>query len=136
MPEAWDLSCPDWAERLRAGRMPVPYLPLIAAEAEIAVAFFDQLRLPDVPGNPMLADAAGDWARQTIAILFGSYDPALCYRYIEEVFALIGKKNSKTTYFGAAGMLTALFMNRRPRARIIAALDDSAGERHPGGPDR
>lgn len=113
---AWDLSCPDWADRLRAGDMPIPDLPLFRDEAEIAVAFFDQLRLPDVRGNPTMAEAAGEWARRIVAAVFGSYDPQAQIRYIDEILALVAKKNSKTTYLGAGLMLTALFMNRRPRA--------------------
>src|SRR5947207_536490 len=98
MAEPWDLACPDWQERLQSGRMPIPDLPLLREEAEIAIAFFDQLRLPDVPGNPTMAEAAGDWARELIGIIFGSWDPVAQERHIKEFFALISKKNSKTTY--------------------------------------
>lgn len=115
----WDLSCPDWEERIRAGRSPITDLPLNDAEADIAVAFFDQLRLPDVGGNPPLSIAAGDWARDIVRALFGSWFPEERTRFIDEIFALIGKKNSKTTYLGAGLMLTALFMNRRPRAEFL-----------------
>jgi|ERR1700674_2738610 len=116
MAAPWDLSCPDWQDRLRAGRLPIPDLPLYRGEADIAVTFFDQLRLPDVPGNPTMEEAAGDWAREIVAAVFGSWDPVGQVRYIEEFFALIAKKNAKTTYLGAGLMLTALFMNKRPRA--------------------
>lgn len=115
----WDLSCKDWEQRLRDGRPPIPDLPLFRDEADTAVEFFKLLRLPDVPGNPTMAEAAGDWAFTLVAVLFGSYDPAAQVRYIDELFALIAKKNSKTTYLGAGLMLTALFMNRRPRAEFM-----------------
>ena len=52
----WNLACPDWETRLRAGRSLVPDLPLFREEADLATAFFDNLRLPDVPDVPMLRD--------------------------------------------------------------------------------
>jgi hypothetical protein len=55
----WDTSCPDWETRLRDGRSLVPDLPLFAGEADMGVALFDEIRLPDVPGNPRLGDASG-----------------------------------------------------------------------------
>jgi len=114
----WDLSCRDWEERIRQGRPLVPELPLWQDEADIAVEFFDKLKLPDVSGMPEMAEAAGDWWRDIVRALFGSLDPAAMVRWIEEIFALVPKKNSKTTY-GAGLMLTALFMNRRPRAEFL-----------------
>lgn len=118
---AWDLSCRDWEERIREGRSLIPDLPLVEDEANLAVAFFDELRLPDVPGAPRMGEAAGEWARDIVRVLFGSWDPATQTRYLREIFALIAKKNSKTTYLGAGLMLTALFMNKRARAEFIFA---------------
>jgi len=114
----WDLSCPDWEQRLQAGRSIIPDLPLDRAEADRAVAIWNKLRLPDVPGTPQLADAGGDWFRDIVAALFGAVDPATLQRYIVEVLCLVPKKNSKTTN-GAALMLTALLRNRRPRAEFL-----------------
>jgi hypothetical protein len=34
---AWNLSCPDWAERIRTGGSLIPELPLNRAEAEHAL---------------------------------------------------------------------------------------------------
>lgn len=118
LPRDVDLSCPDWEERLANGRSLMPALPLFEGEADIAVRFFDELRLPDVPGNPQMKEAAGDWFRETVGALFGSRDPETNTRFVEEIFALIAKKNSKTTY-GAALMLTALFMNTRPLGEFL-----------------
>lgn len=113
----WDFSCPDWEERLRDGRSLVPDLPLDAAEAERAVAIFDRLRLPDVPEQPAMADGAGEWFRDIIRAIFGSLQPN-GERVVREVFALVPKKNSKTT--GGAGiMLAALLMNKRPNAEFL-----------------
>lgn len=115
---AWDLSCPDWADRLREGRSLIPDLPLFDAEGERAVAIFDKLRLADVPGTPTMAKAGGDWFRNVVRVLFGSYDHATKVRMIREALVLVPKKNSKTTN-GALLMLVALLMNQRPRAPFI-----------------
>ena len=111
------LACPDWEDRIREGRSLIPP-PLFQAEADMATAFFDSLRLPDVPGRPLLRDAAGPWFREMVAALFGSLDPDSGERLIKEIFALVPKGNSKTSY-GAALMMTALLMNERPRAEFL-----------------
>jgi phage terminase large subunit-like protein len=112
----WATACPDWPERLRAGRSLVPALPNLTRDGDRAVAIFNRLRLPDVPGQPEMAQAAGDWQRDIVRALFGSWDGT--ERHIREIFALVPKKNSKTTA-GAAIMVTALLMNQRPRAEFI-----------------
>lgn len=115
----FDLSCVDWADRLRAGLPLVPdTLPLFREEAERAVKVFNRLRLPDVPGTPLLRDAAGDWFRDIVRALFGSWDAAANERYIREVFALVPKKNSKTSY-GAAMMVVAMLLSTRPNAEYL-----------------
>lgn len=112
----WDFACPDWVERLKAGRSLVPALPLDGREAARAVGIFNNLRLPDVPGTPRMNEAAGDWFRDIVGSVFGSVVAGK--RRVRETFALVPKKNSKTT--GGAGiMLTALLMNERPRAEFL-----------------
>jgi len=111
----WSFAQPDWVDRLRSGRSLVPALPLDVAAAARAAAIFDMLRLPDVPGLPMLRDAAGDWFRDIVRAIFGSLDPDTGVRRVRGVFVLVPKKNSKTTN-GAALMLTALLLNQRPSA--------------------
>jgi phage terminase large subunit-like protein len=115
----WDLSCPDWEDRLRTGRSLVPDLPLIDAfSAARAVAVFDKLRLADVPGTPTMGEAGGEWFRDIVRALFGSLNPATRERMIRELLLLVPKKNSKTTN-GALLMLTALLLNERPNASLI-----------------
>lgn len=114
----WRLACPDWVERMKAGRSLVPDLPLNKAEGDRAVAVFNKLRLADVPGTPTMAEAGGDWFRDIVRALFGSMDPATRMRAIREIFLLVPKKNSKTTN-GALVMLAALLLNVRPRANFI-----------------
>jgi phage terminase large subunit-like protein len=74
------------------------------------------LQLPDVIGRPRLSTAGGDWFRDVLRALFGSLVDG--QRLAREIFLLVPKKNAKTTQ-GAALMLTALLMNRRPRAEFL-----------------
>jgi phage terminase large subunit-like protein len=115
---AWDTSCRDWEARIKAGASLIPALPLDRRAANKAVGIFDHLRLPDVAGQPRLQEAAGEWQRDIVRALFGSWDAAASVRHIRELFVLVPKKNSKTTA-GAAIMVTALLMNQRPRAEFL-----------------
>ncbi len=116
--QEWDTSCRDWRERITAGQSLCPALPLHEKQAALAVAVFDRLRLPDVPGNPTLADAGGDWFLELVRALFGSYDEATKQRHIRELFLMVPKKSSKTTY-AAALLLTAVLVSPRPRAEYL-----------------
>lgn len=112
-PQEWNFACPDWKARLRAGASLVPDLPLDRALATKAVQIFNRLRLPDVSGQPRMAEAAGDWQRDIVAALFGSLMPN-GRRMVRQPFVLVPKKNSKTTGAGAIGV-TALLMDPSPR---------------------
>src|SRR5216684_4372969 len=112
----WNLSTPDWEDRIRNGRSLVPDLPLDETAAQRAVDVFDRLRLPDVPGKPLLKDAAGDWFRDIVRALHGSIVSG--ERMVREPFLLTPKKSSKTSY-GAALMLTSLLLNERPKAEFL-----------------
>lgn len=114
----WSTACPDWQERLLAGKSLVPVLPLFDAEAEKAVRVFNRLRLPDVIGQPTMAEAAADWFRDIVRALFGAYDVETNRRMIQELFLLVPKKNGKSSY-AAAIMVVALILNRRPNAEYL-----------------
>ena len=104
---AWDLSTPDWQDRIRAGRSLVPDLPLLdKIAAQRAVDVFDRLRLPDVPGKPLLKDAAGDWFRDIVRALHGSLVGG--ERMVREPFLLVPKKSSKTSYGAETAKIDAL----------------------------
>lgn len=118
MTPAWSTACPDWQDRLLAGRPLVPDLPLFVDEADRAERIFNRLRIPDVIGMPTMAEAAGDWIRAIVRALFGSYDVAAQKRMIQEVFLLVPKKNSKSSS-AASIMVTALILNRRPAAEFL-----------------
>lgn len=121
----WNFACPNWVERLKTGRSLVPDLPLDHDEAERAVGIFNMLRLPDVPGQPTMAEAAGEWFRDIARAGFGSLLPrrgpqggTVMARQVAELFVLVPKKNSKTT--GGAGLvITAAIMNERPNAELL-----------------
>lgn len=113
----WRFACPDWADRLAVGQSIIPALPLFEDKADRAVRIFNKLRVPDIDGQPAFAEAAGDWFRDIVRVVFGSLDDD-GVRHVPEVFALIGKKNSKTTN-GAGLMLTALLENKVPRGEFL-----------------
>jgi phage terminase large subunit-like protein len=115
-----DLSCPDWFDRLKTGRSIVPTVDVNPAEGERAVRAFDLLRLADVPGTPTLRDACGDWFRDIVRALFASTDPVTKERLIRDLFVLVPKKNSKTSY-SALLMLVALILFRRPHGQMFLA---------------
>ena len=113
----YSFTCPDWIERLKAGKSLVPDLPIDRELAARAVRVFNELRLPDVAGLPTMEEAAGDWFRDIVSAVFGSLSEK-GIRHVAEIFALVPKKNSKTT--GGAGiMMTALLLNKRPRAEFL-----------------
>ena len=132
----WDLSCPDWEDRLQSGASLIPNLPLVSAEAELGLALFDELQLPDVTDTPFMKDASGNWFRDIVRVAFGSWDPATQLRYVRDIFAMLPKGQSKTTY-SAGLMLTALLMNKRPNAEALfvgptQAISDTAFEKAVG----
>ena len=114
----WDLSCPDWEDRIRERRSLIPDLPLNETEARLGLAFFDELRLPDVPDLPQMRDACGPWFREIVRVAFGSWFPQQQIRMIRDILAMLPKGQSKTTY--CAGLLLAIMlMNLRPRAEAL-----------------
>jgi phage terminase large subunit-like protein len=132
----WDLSCPDWESRIREGRSLIPTLPLIQSEARMGLAFFDELRLPDVASKPRLGTASGQWFRDLVRTWFGSWDPETQTNFIRDFFVLAPKGSSKTSY-GAGLALSAMLMNRRPRAEALfigptQAISDRAYEQAVG----
>lgn len=118
---AFDFACPDWAEKLLRGETPIADLELDQAAADKAVAIFNKLRLPDVPGQPELAEAAGEWMRDIVRAVFGSMQTSAEgpeVRQVGEVFILVPKKNAKTTS-AAAIALTFLLLNKRKNADML-----------------
>lgn len=113
MPDDWSFACPDWEAKLRTGRTPIPDLPLDPVQAEVAVALFDKLRIPNAKGQPTMGEAAGEWMRDIVRAAFASIDPATGERRVGEIFNLVPKKNGKTTNAAALGLI-AMQMNQVP----------------------
>src|SRR5262245_58455236 len=122
-----DLSRPDWEDRIRKRRSLIPddAHGINPAESARAIAVFNKLRLPDVHGTPLLAEAAGEWFREIVGVLLGAIDPVTGARVVRELFCLAAKKSSKTSY-GAAMMVTALLLNKRPRAEFLLVAPTQA----------
>lgn len=122
-------ACPDWWERIQAGQTPMPDVPLNREKAAKALAFFNRLRLPDVPGTPPLSEACGEWFRDILCAFLASEDPDTKQRLVWELLCMVPKKNSKTTYVAALG-LTALFMEEAPnRQMLLVAPSQNISER-------
>lgn len=122
-------SCPDWWEKIQAGETPMAAVPINEARAAKALAFFNRLRLPDVPGNPPLSEACGEWFRDILVAFLASEDPETKRRLVWELLCMVPKKNSKTTYVAALG-LTALFMEEAPnRQMLIVAPSQNISQR-------
>ncbi|MDR3381747.1 terminase large subunit [Cupriavidus basilensis] len=115
MPE-WSTACPDWAERLKAGRSIIPP-PIFPEEAEKSLAVMRELRIVDAPGSPTIGEACGDWVFELAASIFGAYDAEGGRRLITEWFVLIPKKNFKSG-LAASIMLTSLILNWRQSAEF------------------
>lgn len=112
----WTTACPDWGERIKAGRSIIPP-PIFPEQAEAALRIFKELRIVDAPGSPTFGESCAPWVFDFVASVFGACDPNSGRRLITEWFVLIPKKSSKSTT--AAGiMLTALILNWRRSAEF------------------
>ncbi|ORL58104.1 terminase large subunit [Pseudomonas putida] len=104
----WTTACPDWERRLIRRQSIIPP-PIFIEEAERAVQIFKELRVPDLPGKPRMADCCDEWVFDFVRVIFGGYDSETGKQLIREFGLLISKKNTKSTI--AAGiMLTALIL--------------------------
>lgn len=111
-------ACPDWWAKINAGQVPMADVPLNDIRAAKALAFFKRLRLPDVRGNPTMAEACGEWFLDILTAFLASEDPVTKERLVWELFCLVPKKNSKSTYVSALA-LTALYMEETPNGTML-----------------
>lgn len=104
----WSTACLDWEQRLIDHESIIPP-PIFVDEAERALQIFKELRVPDLPGKPRMADCCDEWVFDYVRCIFGAYDGETGKQLIREFGLLISKKNTKSTI--AAGiMLTALIL--------------------------
>lgn len=92
----WSTACPDWEDRIKAGRSIVPCRPLFQSEADAALEVFRSLRVVDVPGAPTVGEIARPWILEFAAAFFGAYDPEQGKRLIRTYFLKVPKKNWKS----------------------------------------
>lgn len=111
-------ACPDWWEKLCAGEVPIADIPINPRKKAKLLAFFNRLRLPDVPGNPTMAEACGEWFKTILVAFFASEDPETHREIVWELLCMVPKKNSKSTYVAALG-LTALYMEEAPNRQML-----------------
>ncbi len=91
-------------------------LRLDLERAQRARTIFDLLQIPDVIGTPTFGEAGGEWFKEIVGAVFGTWNGTM--RGVNEFFVMIPKKNSKTT--NSAGiMVTAMLMSERPRAEFL-----------------
>lgn len=112
-------ACPDWWDRLQAGLSPMPDIEqlLDRKAADKALAVYQRLRLPDVPGQPFIGDDQDDWFSPIIRAVFGAKEKS-GKRMVGELLAMVPKKNAKTTKAAALGVVSML-LNERPRADML-----------------
>ena len=114
----WSTACPDWRDRIIAGRSLLPCNPLFPDEAAASLAIFKDLPIVDVMGKPTFGEIGRDWTFDLPKAVFGAYNAETGRREINQFFELIAKKNTKSTR--AAGiMLTELLRNERHSAEYI-----------------
>ena len=114
----WSTACPDWEDRIIAGRSLIPFRPLFQSEADYALEVFKSLRVTDLPGKPTFGECCLPWVFDFVASIFGANDPATGEQLISEFLLCISKKNTKSTL--AAGiMLTALIVGWRSDEELL-----------------
>ncbi len=114
----WDLSCTDWEERIIAGKSWCQAFPLFSDEAEMAVAIFDELRLPDVPACRNSGMPAATGFATSCVPCSALANPATNRRMIREVLALVPNGAVEDDVLGGM-IITAMIMNARPRAEML-----------------
>jgi phage terminase large subunit-like protein len=114
-------SCPDWEERLEAGKMPIPLeriKPLLnKVRAKKALQIYNNICCPDVPGQPLNKDASPPWLKEIIQILAGGLQES-GEQIIQKIGIEVPKKNSKTNALSAM-TITLGMISVRPRAEIL-----------------
>lgn len=108
----WSTSCPDWEQRIVAGRSLIPCAPLFPEEAAHALETFTAFRVVDLPGAPTVGEIARPWIIEFASVFFGAYDPESGRRLISTYYLKVPKKNWKS---GIAAFLMGTLLIRNWR---------------------
>ncbi len=112
----WTTSCPDWEQRIVAGRSLVPCGPLFTGEGfDEDMAVFNAFKVVDVAGAPTVGEIARPWLSDFAAAFFGSYAHEGEHqgkRLIRTFFLKVPKKNWKS---GIASFLMGALLVRNWR---------------------
>lgn len=114
----WSTACPEWEERIVNRESLVPVGALFPEQAADALDVFNNLRLVDATGSPLMGETCLPWVIDIVTALFGAHDVEAGRRHITNYFVMLAKKNGKSST-AAAIMLTALIMNTRPSGEYI-----------------
>jgi phage terminase large subunit-like protein len=114
----WSTACLDWQERILERKSLIPFSPLFPESADSALAVFNELRMADVAGSPMMGEICRPWIVEFVRSVFGAYDPDTGRQHITEYLLSVSKKNGKSS-IAAAIMLTALIRNWRESAEFL-----------------
>ena len=137
----WSTACPDWAERIVAGRPLISSQPLFPGEGQAALDVFKALRIVDAPGRPTFGDAGDSWIFDFVGAVFGAFSGGLPLGVDGEVAATGGALTRSLAALGSpaalvgavagvllAGLLGATYLGLRTtgpvrdRARALAPV--------------
>ncbi len=111
----------DWWQRIEKGKLPVnieKYMPeLNKKRVDKIEQIFGNLRLADVPGQPMIREACGEWFIDLARLAAGGLS-ADGIQKVNQMLLMVPKKNSKSTY-SALLVLSLMLMSIRPRADFL-----------------
>jgi len=135
----WTTACPDWRDRIKAGRSLMPCGALFPKEAAAGMGVFRSLLAVGVPHplglrdefgasvTPTVGEIAGPWMHEIAEAIHGAYNAETGERLIREAFVKVPKKNWKS---GLAAMLILSLMIRNWRdsneAAVIAPTKEGA----------
>lgn len=128
-------ACPDWWEKLQPGVTPIPTIDLDENLGDIAVVLFDKLVVPDIDGQPTMAEVP---RRDIVRACFGGVDAETGARIVSEVFCLGAKKNTNTTLAACLGLIVLQLnvrlnfrgtLSRRGRLSVVWGICGSEGMR-------
>lgn len=118
--QGYSTACPNWAERLVAGKSIIP-APMYPESADYVLPIFKSLRIGDLPGKPTFGECARPWVFDFVSAVFGGYNAQTGEQKIREYGLLIAKKNTKSTLAAGIMMASLLTSWRENEEHLIVA---------------